>query len=289
MIETFRSKNFNKKSLILLDYILEIIEEYSNQNIKLTLRQLYYQLVSRDYIINKQSEYSKLSKLVTDARYCGIIDWDAIEDRIRMPRIHSEFENIIDLIRCAKASYRLDRWKEQKYYIELFTEKDALTSILLPIANKWHIHFNVNRGYSSATATYDTSKRFLNASENGKELILLYLGDHDPSGLDMVRDIRERLLEFGVPIEVEHIALTSEQIKKYNPPPNPAKFSDPRAKMYISKYGKTSWEVDALKPEVMIKLVNQSIEQYVDIDLMQEIVTKEKSDIKKLEKYVEKL
>ena len=173
MIEKFREKRFNPEKLILLERIKEILKEFEKQNIAVTLRQLYYQLVSRDLIPNRVQEYAKLSTLLTDARYCGIIDWSAIEDRIRIPEMHSEFEDVLDLIKSAKASYRLDsyrldsyrldsyrldRWKGQEYYIELWTEKDALSSILSPIAEKWHIHFCVNRGYTSATAIYDAHR-----------------------------------------------------------------------------------------------------------------------------------
>ena len=290
MKECFRNKRFGKQGLVLLFQTQEIIEEYRVQDITMTLRQLYYQLVSRGYIENQQKEYAKLSRLVTDARYCGEIDWRAIEDRIRVPRRPSPFEDVQDLVECAKASYRLDRWIGQEYYIELFTEKDALSSVLYPIAQKWHIYFNVNRGYASATAIYDTSKRFISEGNEGKNLILLYLGDHDPSGLDMNRDISDRLSEFDViDLDLIHIALTTKQVKEHKPPPNPAKISDPRAKDYIANYGETSWEVDALRPELLIKLVESSITEFVDEEMMDKIIAKEKKDIKKLETFAKEI
>lgn len=246
MIEQFRSLRFSSKNRILLEKCQVILKEYEEKGIKVTLRQLYYQMVSRGFIPNSDKEYHKLGGLLTDARYGGFIDWDSIEDRIRVPHRHSQFEDIPDLIEAAKQSYRLDRWANQDYYVELFTEKDALSSVLSPIADHWHVFFNVNRGYSSATALYDASKRFLNEPE--KKGILLYLGDHDPSGLDMIRDIQDRLNEFGCTVDVIPIALTMEQIKQYNPPPNPAKITDKRAKEYIRQFGGMSWEVDALPP-----------------------------------------
>lgn len=310
MKERFRKNRFSPEKIKLLTQISSIIGEYQEQQIKLTLRQLYYQLVSRDIIANTLKEYSKLSDLVTTARYNGLIDWDAIEDRIRVPRRHAQFDDILDLIRAAKSSYRLDRWKGQDYYVELFTEKDALASVLYPIAEKWHIFFSVNRGYTSASAMYDSYERFQDVIENTeKNCILLYLGDHDPSGLDMVRDIKDRLVEFLMGdmteedeafiedrreyiegrIEVVHIALTTEQVNKYKPPPNPAKMTDPRARWYVEKFGKTSWEVDALRPEVMIKLVNDSILGYVDQEKMNKIINLEKTTIKPIEELAAKL
>lgn len=321
MIEQFRKVRFSSYKANLLKQIIEIIDEYEKQKIKLTLRQLYYQLVSRDLIPNSQKEYSKLSNLVTRGRYGGLIDWDAIVDRHRTQKIHPQFDSILDLIKAAKNSYRLDRWEGQDYYVELFTEKDALASILNPIADKWHIYFCVNKGYSSATAMYDTAKRIEealntpigadpnNADTKNKKAIILYLGDHDPSGLDMVRDIRERIVEFLIgdiinddykfansrknyieeKIEVIHIALTTEQVKKYRPPPNPAKMTDPRSTHYVFEFGKTSWEVDALKPEIMIRLVDNAISEYVDMNKMQKVIDKEKETIKPIEELASKL
>ncbi len=283
MKERFREHRFSRNKQLLLEKITAIIEEYQQQGIKMTLRQLYYQLVARGIISNKPTEYKKLGSLLTDARYAGIVDWEAIEDRARVPKMPSEWENVAELIAAAKQSYRLPRWEGQDYYIELFTEKDALSSVLAPIAEKWHIHFCVNRGYTSATAMYDLGKRVSAQLNQGRKVVVLYLGDHDPSGLDMVRDIRVRLAEFtGEDVEIKAIALTQEQIQTYAPPPNPAKTTDTRAKAYIEKYGATSWEVDALPPEVMNELVNEAIGAFVDVEKMNEIIEQEKLDINDL-------
>jgi hypothetical protein len=287
MKEQFRSKRFNTKNRFLLQNCLSILNEYKQKGIKVTLRQLYYQLVARGIILNLDKEYHKISGLLTDARYCGLVDWDAIEDRIRIPHRHSQFDDILDLVESAKYSYRLNRWEDQEYYVELFTEKDALSSVLEPICNTFHIYLNVNRGYSSATAYYDASKRFLEQDE--KKCIILYFGDHDPSGLDMIRDIEKRLIEFGCTLDVIPIALTMKQVKQYNPPPNPAKLSDPRAKWYVSAFGGTSWEVDALPPDVMINLVRSSMLKYVDPEKLNKIIEREKVDMKQLEEFAKTL
>lgn len=299
MKEQFREKKLSKEKLILLHQMEVIIVEYQSQEIKLTLRQLYYQLVARGLIPNQVKEYQKLSCLLTDARYNGDVDWEVIEDRIRVPDIPSEWEDVLELIRSAKQSYRLPRWEDQEYYVELFTEKDALSSVLSPIATKYHISFCVNRGYTSASAIYDLSKRVIDKIEQGKKVKILYLGDHDPSGLDMVRDIKTRLTElleqgddfhsFDENVEIIPVALTKEQINKYNPPPNPAKITDPRAKWYISEYGNKSWEVDALKPEIMIKIVEDAIVELVDLEKYKKIIQKEKKDMEKLEKFAKQL
>ena len=106
---------------------------------------------------------------------------------------------------------------------------------------------------------------------------MLYLGDHDPSGEDMVRDIRDRLTEFGVhDPDVRKIALTMEQIRKHKPPPNPAKLTDSRAKGYIEKYGDQSWELDALPPRELNRLTEAAIRDVIDIDKYNAVIEEEK-------------
>ncbi len=166
----------------------------------------------------------------------------------------------------------------------MWVEKDAIANVLSPIANDFHISLLVNRGYSSQSAMYEASKRFLRAAEAGKKLRLFYLGDHDPSGEDMVRDIRDRLEMFGVPdLKVVKVALTMDQIKQHNPPPNPAKITDARAKGYIEKYGEFSWEVDALPPEVLDQIIRAELNRAVDHEAMRAIKAQEKQDKKLIE------
>jgi len=269
-----------------LGRINEIIEEYAEENYKLTLRQLYYQLVSRGIIPNEQKEYAKLSNLLVKGRMAGIVDWDAIEDRIRVPFLPYWVIDIEDAINDTIKQYRLNRQKGQKVYIELWVEKDALSGVLRRITSHYHINLMVNRGYSSCTAMHDAFKRIEREEKYDKESHILYLGDHDPSGLDMIRDIRERLNEFGVYPEIHHIGLTMDQIKEYNPPPNPAKITDPRAKWYISEHGTTSWEVDALNPKVLHQLVKESVESLIDMDIFNGQLIKEDIDKEKLNKII---
>ncbi len=274
----------NKERLILIN---EIIEEYAEQGYKLTLRQLYYQLVSRDIVPNSKKEYAKLSSLLVKGRMAGVVDWNAIEDRIRVPFLPYWVHDIEDAIDDTIRQYRLNRQDGQEVYIELWVEKDALSGVLKRITSHYHINLMVNRGYSSCTAMYDAYNRLRRYEDDGIKTFILYLGDHDPSGLDMVRDIKERLEEFGVSPEVRHVGLTQKQIKVYKPPPNPAKVTDPRAKQYMYKFGNTSWEVDALKPEVLHRLIKDNVEQLIDMDLFNEQLEKEQDDKKELKELYE--
>jgi len=265
-----------------LELINTIIEEYAAQGYKLTLRQLYYQLVSRDIIQNKQSEYAKLSTLLVKGRMGGVVDFDAIEDRIRVPRRPYWVSGVTNAIEDTIRQYRLNRQEGQDVYIECWSEKDALSNILYRVSSYYHIYLVINRGYSSCTAMHDAHQRF----ESNDKNVILYMGDHDPSGLDMVRDIQERLDEFGSNVEVVPVALTTAQIQQYDPPPNWAKVTDPRAKWYIQEYGNTSWEVDALEPKALHKLLQQHIECRIDMDKFHAVLEQETEDKLTLQEYL---
>jgi hypothetical protein len=285
-IETFRTTRFGTKAQSLIEQCNSIVDYYLADGLRLTLRQLYYQLVSKNIIPNTEKDYKNIGSIVSKARLSGLIDWAAIEDRVRQPKQVSEFKDLGELAEAAVASYRLPRWEGQKYYVELWVEKDALAGVLWPLAREFHVTLMVNRGYSSQSAMYESANRFINRSQKG---LILYLGDHDPSGEDMVRDIRDRTEMFGVALEVEKIALTMEQIIQYKPPPNPAKITDPRANAYIKKYGNSSWEVDALPPNILAKIIRRSINNVLDRQLMSDVIEQEEEDKKRLREAVSEL
>lgn len=287
MKEQFRDKlHLSPANVDRLDTINEIIEEYAADDYLLTLRQLYYQLVSRDIIPNEVREYAKLSTLLVKGRMAGVVDWGAIEDRIRVPYLPYSVEGVRDAIDDTIRYYRLNRQEGQENYIELWVEKDALSGVLKRVTEHYHINLMVNRGYSSCTAMHDAYERLEAVGFPCNTKTILYLGDHDPSGLDMIRDIQERLDEFGTEVEVKPIGLTMKQIEKYNPPTNPAKITDPRAKWYIQEYGNKSWEVDALNPKTLNQLVKHNIERLIDMDLFNKQLAKEIKDKKLLKSYI---
>lgn len=324
MKEFVKNHKFSPDAMNLVRRCVQIVTNFSARGFRMTLRQLYYQLVKDNIIPNQEKQYKRLSALLSDARLMGFIDWSAIEDRIRVPRMPPEFADLDELVDAALSSYRLPRWKDQPYYAELWVEKDALAGILQPLAREFHVPMMVNRGYSSQTAMYDAGKRFLTGCFGGdlpyqslaamfleeaekdhpdrknvkeaphlkeifvlnrkelpeakKDAILFYLGDHDPSGEDMVRDIAERLKMYGVHLEVRKLALTMDQVEEYNPPPNPAKMTDPRAEKYVQEHGATSWEVDALGPDVLDQVIRDSFEEIIDQDKMEAVKEREESD-----------
>ena len=285
MKERFREKlGLNLANRERLKKINEIIEQYRKQGYRLTLRQLYYQLVSKDIIPNKVSEYAKLSGLLVKGRMAGEVDWNGIEDRLRIPKIPYWVTGIADAISDTIEQYRLDRMDGQDCYIEVWCDKDALSNVLYRVTAKYHIRLMVNRGYSSCTAMHDAYERFM--QQKGKELYILYLGDHDPSGLDMIRDVIDREYEFGISPEVRHLAITKPQIERFNPPPNPTKFSDPRGTGYAMEHGNTCWEVDALPPEELHRILGTAIEDIIDMGRFEAMLQQEHEDKEKLKKFL---
>lgn len=290
----FRSTNFNEESRKRIREMQDIVEDYSNQGLKLTARQLYYQFVSKDLIPNSERSYKNITTLLAKARYAGMIDWDAVEDRGREVQSWQDYENLSEAVDSIVRSYRLPRWRGQNKYVELWVEKQALAGVLEPLAYEFHASLMVNKGYSSASAMYASAQRFMMEAnqvesdyyaedKDEREPILFYLGDHDPSGEDMVRDIEDRLVEFGVQnLTVTKLALTMKQIKKYNPPPNPAKATDARYAEYAAKHGASSWEVDALPPNVLQQIIRDAFEGVIDRGKMDAVKREERADKERL-------
>ena len=279
----YKDVRFQSKSLSLISLVNEVINEYHAQGYELTLRQVYYQLVARGYIPNNERSYKNLGNLINDGRLAGLIDWYAIIDRTRNLRNNSHWSTPESVISSAKYSYMLDRWKNQPNYVEVWVEKDALIGIVSQICRKLDVpHFSC-RGYTSQSEMWSAAQRFIGQDDRESRTII-HLGDHDPSGIDMTRDIQERLELFGADVNVKRVALTMEQIEQFNPPPNPTKLSDARSSGYIRQYGHECWELDALEPQVITNLINNEVTALCDMDLFEQIEDKEEIDKENIQK-----
>ena len=254
------SKRFRASSLRTIQEADAIISEYQDEGYDLTLRQLYYQFVSRAIIPNKDSEYKKLGSIINDARLAGLIDWDAIVDRTRILRGNSSWENPQEIIESCAAQFRLNTRATQEHYLEVWVEKDALVGVLENICVDLDVKYFSCRGYVSQSAMWRAAERM----RWEKNPIVLHLGDHDPSGIDMTRDIQDRLNMFRCSADVKRIALNMDQVQEHSPPPNPAKTTDSRYYSYIAEYGDKSWELDALDPRTITRLIKTTVNEYTD-------------------------
>ena len=284
MKEKFLDQDLSEGRLKQIQTVNEILEEYAAQDFTLTLRQLYYQLVTREIIPNLKTEYRRLMMTVKAGRLNGLIDWNMIEDRTRIPYLEYAVDSIDQALEDTVDQYKLQRQSGQRFHMELWTEKDAVSKILKQSSRHFHIRLIVNRGFSSWSAFYQASIRFLNHHS-----LILYVGDHDPSGLDMMRSIEENLKILKVEnFEIVNVALRKDQISRFKLPSNPTKSADPRAQSYVKSHGEKCWELDALNPGLLDSIITQAIKKYLDVEQFEKMMRKEKRDRRKLSKLLSK-
>lgn len=290
----YKKHKFGAGSLEIIARADQICREYQQQGLDLTLRQLYYVFVTRNWLRNADKNYNRLGGIINDARMAGLIDWTHIVDRTRNLRAIRHFNDPAASIKWAWQQYAIDKWATQENRVEVWIEKDALVGVLETACNPEDVPFFSCRGYTSASEVWGAAQRIRKLIEGGQKVTILHLGDHDPSGLDMTRDITDRMWLFiatdlyqgGMKkedaiqladdaFEVKRIALNMDQVRRYNPPPNPAKHTDARFKKYAEEYGNESWELDALPPNVLVALIRDSIHELRDEDAWAEAVEQE--------------
>lgn len=279
----YLEKRFAPESETLIARCNEVIATYRGQGFTLTLRQLYYQMVSRNIIENTERSYKRLGDLVNNARLAGRIDWHAIADTGRNLQQQSHWATPAQIIESARYSFRLDKWEGQKYRPEVWVEKQALESVIASACRPLDVPYFACKGYNSQSEQWAAGRRLAGYVSGGYTPIIFHLGDHDPSGIDMTRDNTERLAMFMGGVEVRRLALNMIQVEEYNPPPNPAKETDSRFKDYRDQYGDSSWELDALEPRVLVDMIQAAILSVRDDDIYNGVVEREKGYIKKLQ------
>jgi len=285
MKESFITHKFSNSSMQMIFKINDILDDYESQGYKLSLRQLYYQLVSKAWIENSVKSYKNIGSLVSDARLAGYIDWDMIEDRGRNTVSNSHWKNPGGILISSAYSFKIDKWENQPWHVEVMVEKDALSGVLEPICKKLDIGITANKGYSSSSTMYEIGQRIMNQGNKEKDICVIYLGDHDPSGIDMTRDVKERLELFsgGTWIDVKRIALNWDQVEEWKPPENPAKETDSRFAKYAEEFGDSSWELDAVEPAKLAKLLTDTVEKLIDFEKWDKSVETENSYIAEIE------
>lgn len=266
----FIDKKFGSAALLLLQQIDAILKNYEAQGYDLSLRQLYYQLVAANIVPNTEQSYKGIGNLVSEARLAGLVDWDMIKDRGRVMSKNSHWTTPREIIEACGRQFQIDKWDTQSNYVEVMVEKQALEGVLEPVCRELDVPFTANKGYSSSSSLYEAGRRMLERIQDGKEIHVIYLGDHDPSGIDMSRDVEERLRLFsevedrGGRLDLHRVALNFDQIRKLRPPENPAKMTDSRAAGYVSRFGVSSWELDAIEPRALATLVRNQVKELRD-------------------------
>ncbi len=287
--QAYEGKNFSEASLALIAQMVVIVDDYIDQGYRLTVRQLYYQLVARAVVENTEKSYKRITGLVNDAKLAGLMDWEAIEDRTREFIRRTRWQSPQDILRASSESFHMDMWHGQPRRAFVIVEKEALAGVLERACHALDTPLLAARGYPSGTVLREFAVGDVQEALNGGQAVtIIHLGDHDPSGIDMTRDLDERLRLFAEDdsVEIDRIALTRRQIKDQKPPPNPAKTTDSRFKAYRIEHGSESWELDALKPEYLDRLVRSRIQDCIEDqdawDAMVEKVDRLRTKIKTL-------
>jgi hypothetical protein len=271
----FVPRRFRSKTLAIVEKCNAILDAYAKQGFDMTVRQLFYQLVKSNEIANNQPEYDRLDDVVANARLAGLIDWDHIVDRTRSLHSLSTWTDPSQILGDVAQLYRVDKWEGQAFRPEVWIEKEALAGVFERVANEMEVPLFSCRGYTSWSSLYATWRRFNSYLNNNQTPYILHFGDHDPSGLDMTRDIMDRYSKFGRIPKLKRLALNIEQVEAYRPPPNFCKFTDSRARTYIRTYGPESWELDALQPDVLAGIVRSEIRSLIDADAWRAAFQKE--------------
>lgn len=287
----YQGTDFGPVALGVIAQAEAICQEYANRGYGLTLRQLYYRFIATDafpenrrYIKtpsgkyvrdadgtkNAEPNYKWLGDLVAKARVAGLVDWSHLEDRGRaVAGGDSGYDSPGQLVESVEDYYHITRWDDQEEYLEVWVEKEALAEVVGRAASRWRVAHFACKGYVSMSEMHVAAMRLRNQGRKGRKCTVIHLGDHDPSGLDMTRDITDRLNLFmgAVPVTVKRIALNMDQVEEMDPPPSPAKIGDARSADYIEQYGEDTWELDALPPDALDDLVDAEIQTHLDRDL----------------------
>jgi len=258
-----------------LEHAADIVNSYDTG---VTLRQLFYRLVSDGTLRNTQSQYNSLSSNTAKARREG---WfPSLVDNTRTIHRVLHFDNTKDAVNWLGNIYRLDRTRDQEHNIYIGVEKDGLTTLLRNWFEDYGVRVIALRGYSSQTFI-DRIKNDIRI--DGRPAILIYGGDYDPSGEDIQRDFEERTDSFD---EIIRVALSPEQVEQYDLPEYPGKTTDSRAKGFRKRHGKlVQVELDALPPDVLKLLYEEEFFCWFDVPLWDRVVQKETKDIKKLKEW----
>lgn len=230
----------------------------------MTIRQLFYRLVSARYVENDRSDYQRVSRVMTSARDDGRCPFEWIVDRSRPEYSPNVFDDAAGYAEAVKRSYRKNYWATQPNHCEVWVEKDAIIGSVQSVTDELGVTVRVGRGFQSTTRAHDISERF---NEISKPITVFYLGDHDASGRTIEADLLARIQKYGSHFKLKRLAIFAGDIRKFNLPPLRVKMTDSRAKEFLSKYSNACVELDALPPVELRRRIRDAVEQLLDREL----------------------
>ena len=260
----YNSDCVRTRDMKLIALAIPILDQFRRDGYRVTLRQLHYQFVGKNYYRNDKSNYGKLCEAMQRGRMAGLIDWDIIEDRTRIVRSRPRWDDPADILNSCAHCFHVDYWQDQECRVELWIEKDALIGVIEPACKRWNCSYFSCRGYPSTSELHEASRRIKRYNERGQVFQILYCGDHDPSGIDMGTNIVRALQDFKTPCEFKRIALNRDQVERFDLPPNSVKETDSRSKKYRREFGNECWELDALPPRELNMIIGSEIRSCID-------------------------
>ena len=266
---------------VVQDAIVEVVGQYY----PMTVRQVFYQLVSRGVIDKTEKEYkSTVCRLLAKLRRNDTIPYSWIADNTRWMRKPRTYSNLEDMLRQSQTLYRRSVWEDQDCYVEVWLEKEALAGVLVDVTREWDVPLMVTRGYPSISFVHSAAKSL---EDECKPCYLYYFGDRDPSGVDIDRFVEEQIREIApdVDLHFQRVAVTVEQIEEMKLPTRPTKKTDSRAKNFKGE----SVEVDAIPPDVLRALCRDCIIQHIDFDTYERMQLVEEAEREAIAHMIENL
>jgi len=253
----------------------------------MTVREIHYELVAALIIENTIQNYKAVSRALVKGRKEGLIPWDWIEDRIRIPHSIPMWDDLADFGESVLDSYKRDIWQMQENYVACWVEKDAISGFFVRELEPYRIAVNVGRGFDGWDSIYKAAQLFKERARRHKSVTVLYFGDFDPSGEEMVTSLRKRLGELGARPEIIKCALTKDQIREYSLPPIPTKERDSRAAKFIAQNGDACVEFEALKSARRRAILIPAVESLMDMQALRESLAIEAREINRLAESIE--
>ena len=285
-------RGYYEKSKRLIRAVLGVLDSEGalDGTYPMTMRAVFYKLVKSDLIENTDRKYDDLCDAISKARRDGIIPFHAITDRTRFLREDTTHESIGDALDYGVKNFAIDLWESQPERFEVWVEKDALLGYVEQACDPLRVPYISTRGYASDDAAKEAAER---TKQCKRWLTVLHLADHDPSGVDMTRDLEERLDFFEAECDVERIGLNPDQIAAMNQPPNLAKRTDTRTKKYFDAFPEyrdgdrvKCWELDALDRDVFVETLKSRIKSAMKADEWNAALEREKEMREQMQKFV---
>jgi len=269
-----------KSTTGLIERAAEILAEES----PMTVRQLFYRLVSAGAIQNIRNDYQKVSAALTKARNDGRVDFALIVDRSRPEYRPNVFDDAAQYAKVVRRSYRKDYWQSQPERCEVWCEKDAVVGSIQVLTDELGVTVRVARGFLSTTRAFELARSIGGRSE--KPMTAFYLGDHDPSGRLIETDLAERIRAYGAKFTIKRLAIHAADIAAFRLPPLRVKESDSRAASFLRRYSNRCVELDALPPTELRRRIREAVENLIDQELWDRAVKVEKAELASIQEIV---